>query len=87
MSGYDPVAIRIRPLLVRLQQETRRGTPLTMAFSTLCTTLAIPTELRARLLRRLLDEGYVTEERGYVQLTKAGTAFVSPARPLRGAPW
>ena len=80
MSGYDPIAIRIRPLLVRLRQETRRGKPLTVAFSALCTTLAVPTELRARLLLRLLDEGYVTEERGYVQLTAAGTTFLAPTR-------
>ncbi|HEU5326538.1 MAG: hypothetical protein ACTHMJ_06310 [Thermomicrobiales bacterium] len=80
MSGYDPVSIRIRPLLVRLQHETRRGKPLTVAFSALCTSLAVPTDLRTRLLRRLLDEGYVTEERGYVQLTTAGSAFLAPVR-------
>jgi hypothetical protein len=80
MSGYDPIAIRIRPLLIRLHHETRRGTPLTVAFSALCTTLAVPTELRPRLLQQLLDAGYVTEERGYVRLTAAGATFVAPAR-------
>jgi hypothetical protein len=80
MSGYDPVAIRMRPLLVRLHHETRRGTPLTVAFSALCTTLAVPTELRARLLRLLLAERYVTEEDGQVRLTAAGSTFLSPVR-------
>lgn len=80
MSGYDPVTARLRPALVRLRRETSRGTPVTVAFAALCTALAVPTDLRARLLRRLLDEGYVTEEGGQVRLTEAGTAYVAPAR-------
>jgi hypothetical protein len=80
MSGYDPVTIRMRPLLIRLHNETTRGKPPTVAFSTLCTTLAVPTEIRTRLLRLLLAEGYVTEEHGQVRLTEAGATLLSPAR-------
>jgi Mn-dependent DtxR family transcriptional regulator len=75
MSGYDPVSIRVRPTLLRLHRDSVRGAPVTMAFSTLCAALSVPTELRARLLKRLVDEGYVTEERlGQVRLTEAGIA-------------
>lgn len=80
MNGYDPVTARVRPMLVRLQRETGRGQPPTVAFSALCRALAVPTDLRGRLLRRLLDEEYVTAEGGQVRLTAAGSTFVAPAR-------
>ena len=77
MSGYDPVSIRVRPTLLRLHRDSVRGTPATTAFSTLCAALSVPTELRARLLKKLVDEGYVTEESlGQVRLTEAGIALV-----------
>jgi Mn-dependent DtxR family transcriptional regulator len=81
MSGYDPVSIRVRPTLARLHRESVRGKPFAMPFATLCATLRVPTELRARLLRKLVDEGYVTEESiGQVRLTEAGiTLATSPA--------
>ena len=80
MSGYDPVSVRVRPTLLRLHRDSVRGTPVTVAFSTLCAALSVPTELRARLLKRLVDEGYVTEELlGQVRLTEAGiTLATSP---------
>ncbi|HET8626235.1 MAG TPA: hypothetical protein VFL91_02390 [Thermomicrobiales bacterium] len=85
MSGYDPVTARVRPILARLQRETARGTPPTVAFAALCTALTVPADLRGRLLRRLLDAGYVTEEGGRVRLTEAGAACASPGRGT-GAP-
>ena len=78
MSGYDPVSSRVRPALLRLHRNSVRGTPATVAFSTLCATLSVPTELRARLLKKLVDEGYVTEESlGQVRLTEAGIALAT----------
>jgi len=78
MSGYDPVSIRVQPTLARLHRESVRGKPFTMPFATLCAALRVPTELRARLLRKLVDEGYVTEESiGQVRLTEAGIALVT----------
>lgn len=85
MSGYDPVSIRVQPTLARLNRESVRGKPFTMSFATLCAALRVPTEVRARLLRKLVDEGYVTEESiGQVRLTEAGiTMATSPAaRPM-----
>jgi Mn-dependent DtxR family transcriptional regulator len=78
MSGYDPVSIRVRPTLLRLHRDSVRGTPVTVAYSALCTTLSVPNELRARLLKKLVDEGYVTEERlGQVRLTEAGVTLAT----------
>ena len=81
MSGYDPVSLRVRPLLLRLHRESVRGQPLTLPFATACAALSVPTELRPRLLRLLLSEGYVTEERaGQVRITESGTALVGTPR-------
>lgn len=78
MSGYDPVSSRVRPTLLRLHRNSVRGAPVTVAFSALCAALNVPPELRARLLKRLVDEGYVTEEDlGQVRLTEAGIALVT----------
>jgi hypothetical protein len=81
MSGYDPVSIRMRPALTRLHRDTARGKPPTLAYTALCTRENVPNELRPRLLRMLVHEGYVTEESaGQVRLTAAGIAQVAPPR-------
>lgn len=80
--SFDPVLSRVPLVLGSLQRETRRGTPATLAFSAVCMALRIPHELRHRLLRTLVDEGYVTEETvGQVRITDAGARLVAPARP------
>jgi len=80
MSGYDPVAIRLQPAIHRLHHETFRGVPPTLAFSDLCAAIKVPTELRSRLLRMLVIEGYVTEEGSQVRLTEAGTTLATRTR-------
>lgn len=81
MSGYDPVSARIRPLLLRLQRESARGSHLPVSFATLCIGLGVPSDLRSRLLRSLISEGYVIEVGiGRVQLTDAGLAQVATPR-------
>ena len=81
MSGYDPVSLRVRPLLLRLHRDSVKGKPLTVPFATACAALSVPTEIRPRLLRLLLSEGFVTEElTGQVRLTALGTAQVSTPR-------
>ena len=81
MSGYDPVSIRMRPALARLHRDTARGKPPVLAFAALCTKENVPNELRPRLLRMLVHEGYVTEESvGQVRLTAAGIAQVTAPR-------
>jgi hypothetical protein len=82
MSGYDPVSIRMRPTLARLHRDTFKGKPSTLAYATLCTKENVPNELRPRLLRMLVHEGYVTEESlGQVRLTEAGTTLVTTSSP------
>ena len=82
MSGYDPVSIRMRPALARLHRDTVRGKPPTLAYAALCIKENVPNELRPRLLRMLVHEGYVTEEgTGQVRLTEAGTALVTTPSP------
>jgi DNA-binding IclR family transcriptional regulator len=82
MSGYDPVSTRVRLTLLRLHRGSVRGTPVTMAFSALCATLRVPAELHARLLQKLVDEGYVTEVAlGQVRLTEAGIALATSSPP------
>ncbi len=82
MSGYDPVSIRMRPALARLHRDTARGKPATLAYTTLCTRENVPNELRPRLLRMLVHEGYVTEESlGQVRLTAAGTTLITTPAP------
>jgi predicted methyltransferase len=79
-SPFDPVMSRVPLVLTRLQRDTGKGVLTTLAFSTLCITLSIPHELRHRLLRTLLDAGYVTEEEGgQIRITEAGAQLVSPA--------
>ena len=81
MSGYDPVSVRVQPTLARLHRESRRGMPSPVPFATVCIGLNIPSELRARLLRRLVDAGYVTEVSvGRILLTAAGVAQVAAQR-------
>jgi len=82
MSSFDPVTSRMPLLLSRLQRETAKSRHSSLGFATLCSLLNIPAELRPRLLRRLVDEGYVTEEDdGKISLTTAGARLVSSARP------
>jgi|tagenome__1003787_1003787.scaffolds.fasta_scaffold11539042_1 hypothetical protein len=82
MSSFDPVTSRVPLLLSRLQRETSKGGRTSLGFATLCILLSIPADLRPRLLRRVVDEGYVTEEEdGKICLTTAGARLVSSARP------
>ncbi len=81
MCAYDPVLSRVRPALLRLQRETAKGKPVTVAFPTLCRLLSVPPDLQSRLLWLLVGEGYVTEEGGELRLTEAGAQFaVAPAQ-------
>jgi hypothetical protein len=49
-----------------------------MPLATLCAALRIPIELRAGLLRELVDEGCATEESlGQVRLIEAGTILAT----------
>lgn len=77
MCAYDPVVSRVRPALIRLQRDTAKGKPMTVAFSTLCRALSVPTDLQSRLLWMLLGEGYVTEESGELRLTEAGAQLIA----------
>jgi hypothetical protein len=78
MSGYDPVGIRVQPMLARLHRESVRGTPSPVPFSTVCIGLGIPSDPHTRLLRKRISEGYVTEVSiGRVQLTEAGIAQIA----------
>jgi hypothetical protein len=80
MSSFDPVTSRVPLLLGRLRRETSKDGRTSLGFATLCSLLSIPADLRPRLLRRLVDEGYVTEEQGMICLTTAGARLVSSAR-------
>jgi hypothetical protein len=81
MSGYDPVSIREQPALARIHRESQRGMASPVPFATVCIGLNIPSDLHARLLRRLVDVGYVTEVSvGWVLLTAGGIAQVAAQR-------
>lgn len=81
MSGYDPVSVRVQPTLVRLHRESVRGMGSPVPFATVCIGLNIPSDLHARLLRRLVDAGYVTEVSvGRILLTAAGAAQAAAQR-------
>ncbi len=81
MSGYDPVGIRVQPMLARLHRESVRGTPSPVPFSTVCVGMGIPSDLHTKLLRRLISEGYVTEVSiGRVQLSEVGIAQLAMPR-------
>jgi hypothetical protein len=78
VSGYDPVSIRMQPTLARIHRESQRGMSSPVPFATVCIGLNIPSDLHARLLRRLIDAGYLTEVTvGRVLLTAAGLAQVA----------
>lgn len=79
MSGYDPVSIRVQPTLARIHREAKRGMAAPVSFATVCIGLKVPSDLHSRLLRHLIDMGYVTEASvGRVQLTEAGTLRIAP---------
>jgi hypothetical protein len=81
MSGYDPIGIRVQPALARIHREAKRGMAAPVPFATVCIGLNVPSDLHSRLLRHLVDLGYVTEiSVGRVQLTEAGTSQVAPQR-------
>jgi Mn-dependent DtxR family transcriptional regulator len=80
-TSFDPVTSRLMLVLTRIQRETRHGVRPPITFSTLCTALGVPSEIRARLLRRLVSEGYVTEEGGgQVTITDEGALLVRSSR-------
>jgi len=81
MSGYDPIGIRVQPVLARIHREAQRGKDAPVPFATVCIGLNVPSDLHSRLLRHLVDMGYVTETSvGRVQLTEAGGVQVAPQR-------
>ena len=80
-TSFDPVTSRVLLVLTRLQRETRNGVRPPISFTTLCTALGVPAEIRSRLLRRLVSEGYVTQgDGGQVTITDAGTLQVMSSR-------
>jgi hypothetical protein len=81
MSGYDPVSSRVQPVLARIHRESQRMMASPIPFATVCTGLNFLSDLHARLLRRLIEVGYVTEVGiGRVLLTAAGSAQVAAQR-------
>jgi DNA-binding IclR family transcriptional regulator len=68
----------LQRLLERLQRElTERGRK-SSSFSDLCDMVAIPRDLRAPLLKTLVDKGYVKSEAGgQVSITPAGTKLAT----------
>lgn len=68
-------------VLQRAHQEMARTGAKTVDFRAICTMTSIPHDLRIRLLKTLVDKGYVTKEAGdMVRLTKSGMALA--AAPL-----
>jgi hypothetical protein len=70
---FKPKTNHVQLVLQRLYQEAPTPTGKATDFRAICTMVSIPHDLRAALLRTLVDKGYVTEEAGgMIRITKAG---------------
>lgn len=71
---FKPKNNHVHLVLHRLHQEAPTATGKAIDFRTICTMVSIPHDLRAALLRTLVEKGYVTQEAGgAIRITKAGT--------------
>ncbi|CAA9564727.1 MAG: hypothetical protein AVDCRST_MAG18-1380 [uncultured Thermomicrobiales bacterium] len=71
---FKPKNNHVQLVLHRLHQEAPTATGKAIDFRTICTMVSIPHDLRAALLKTLVEKGYVTREAGdMIRITKAGT--------------